>query len=74
VKEIDSTSIDIWVDQEKGAFGFSPGNDIKVRPDGSFSKISFLDWLGIKHKTKISVKYSKKEKLFVGRIRKVSGI
>jgi len=72
MKEIDSTSIDIWVDQEKNAFGFKPGNDIKVRPDGSFSKISFMDWLGIKHKTKVSVKYSKKEKLFVGRIRKAS--
>lgn len=70
---IDSTSIDIFIDQKKNAFGFKAGKDVKVRPDGSFSRISFMDWLGIKHKQKISVKYSTKENLFVGRIRRVSG-
>lgn len=70
VKRIGSKKIDIFVDKDTGAFGFRSGEDIKVRSDGSISKTTFIGWLGIKHKAKISLKYNKKENLFIGRIRR----
>lgn len=74
VAEIGSPKIDIFVDEDTHAFGFRPGDDVKVRPDGSISKTTFIGWLGIKHTAKISVRFSKKEKLFVGKIQKASCI
>lgn len=74
VTQIGANKVDIFVDQDTHAFGFRPGEDVKVRPDGSISKTTFIGWLGLKHKTRITVRYSKKEKLFIGKIRKASGL